>query len=73
MPSEEDKYESIEEVRSPLYPGSAPMLNRDREDVLELPVKLSEKSRNLLEEIVKRTEAGPAAKSGHGIAEDDAD
>ena len=55
MPSEEDNYKSIEEVRSSLYPGSAPMLNLDREDVLELPVRLSEKSRNVLEEIVKRT------------------
>jgi hypothetical protein len=59
MPSEDDNYKSIEEVRSSLYPGSAAMLNLDRDDVLELPVRLSEKSRNVLEEIVKRTKVEP--------------
>lgn len=56
MPSKEDKYESIEEVRSSLYPGSTVMLNLERDDVLELPISLAEnKSLQVIEKIAKRS------------------
>lgn len=55
MPDKKGQYKSIEEVRSSLYPGSASMLNLEREDVIELPISLAgNKSLRVIEEIAKR-------------------
>jgi len=44
MPDGGSEYKSIEEVRSILYPGSAPILDLEKEDVLEFPANLADES-----------------------------
>lgn len=41
MPGAGSEYKSIEEVRSILYPGSALILDLEKEDVLEFPADLT--------------------------------
>jgi hypothetical protein len=54
MPGEESEYNSIEEVRSTLYPGSAAMLDLEKEEVLEFPMSLTDESNEALKRTAKR-------------------
>jgi hypothetical protein len=59
-----DRYRSIEEIRSSLYPGSAAMLNLDRDDQLELPIGMAIRSIKGVDEIASRA-------AEHAVSEDD--
>ena len=50
MAGEGSEYKSIEEVRSVLYPRSAPMLDLEKEEALGFPADLTDKSRQAAEE-----------------------
>jgi hypothetical protein len=55
MADEGSEYKSIEEVRSILYPRSAAMLDLEKDEVLEFPANLTDKSRQAAEEVDKRS------------------
>ena len=56
MPDEEDnKYRSIEEVRSSFYPGSASILNLERDDLLEPSISVADnRSVQVIKKIARR-------------------
>ena len=51
MPSKETRYSSIAELRASLYPDSAPMLSLEKDDTIELPIRLTGNSLRIVERI----------------------
>ncbi len=54
MPKKPGQYASIAEVRSSLYPGAANMLNLEKEEIVEFPSPLENRSRKILDDIAKK-------------------
>ena len=53
MPKKPGRYESIAEVRSSLYPSSASILGLEKNELLDFPSSLADKSRQIREGVGK--------------------
>ncbi len=65
MAKKPSEYTSIAEIRASFYPGSAGMLDLDREEILDFPSTLAGKTRQIMESIAKQ-----AAEDDHDDEED---